>query len=408
MIACGAGLWENNTMHSGGSRQATFLLILLVYLLPMLGISALQQSAPQESAEPDTGQSDEQYSFSVDVEEVTVPVTVTDRSGEFITDLDRSEFRIQDNGAVQQISNFELSWEPITLAIVVQTSSRIKSLLPDIRSSGILFTQLLLGESGEATVVTFDNEVKIAQEFTDNPDNIEKALQQLKSGGDSSRLSDALARAIFLLQRRPAGRRKVIVVISESRDIGSSNPNGLVLRGAQQRGISIYTLGLSSFKALLGRSSNRQSSPIPPGVMARPMPSHQPPTPDAQTGWGAASVNVLDLMQELVSITGSLFMGNPLDLYSIGTGGNSFTPDGVGKLEESIAQIGRELHNQYLLTYRPNNLGDPGFHTINVTVAYASLKVRHRPGYLFTKPLAQETSKPAQSSGDKIYPTPLP
>ena len=64
--------WENNTMHSGGSRQATFLLILWVYLLPMFGISALQQSAPQESAEPDTGQSDEQYSFSVDVEEVTV------------------------------------------------------------------------------------------------------------------------------------------------------------------------------------------------------------------------------------------------------------------------------------------------------------------------------------------------
>ncbi|OFV93915.1 MAG: hypothetical protein A3F68_00305 [Acidobacteria bacterium RIFCSPLOWO2_12_FULL_54_10] len=395
-------------MHFGGFKQAIFLLILWVFLLPIIGFSAPQQSTPQDSAEPEAEQGEDQYSFSVDIEVVTVPVTVTDRSGEFITDLDKNEFRIQDNGSVQQISNFELSWEPISLAIVVQTSSRIQSLLPDIRSSGILFTQLLLGESGEAAVVTFDNEVQIAQEFTDNPEKIEKALQQLRSGGDSAKLSDALARAIFLLQRRPVGRRKVIVVISESRDIGSSSPIGLVLRGAQQLGISIYTLGLSSFRALLGRSSDKPSSPIPPGVMARPMPSHQPPTPDAQTGWGAASVNVLDLMQELVSIAGSLFMGNPLDLYSVGTGGNSFSPDGAGKLEESIAQIGRELHNQYLLTYRPNNLGDPGFHTINVSVASSSLKVRHRPGYMFTKPLAQKTSKPEQSSGETISTAPSP
>src|SRR3990172_8943132 len=108
-------------MHFGGFKQAIFLLILWVFLLPIIGFSAPQQSTPQDSAEPEAEQGEDQYSFSVDIEVVTVPVTVTDRSGEFITDLDKNEFRIQDNGSVQQISNFELSWEPISLAIVVQT-----------------------------------------------------------------------------------------------------------------------------------------------------------------------------------------------------------------------------------------------------------------------------------------------
>ena len=353
-----------------------------------------QSPAPSAPATPaatpgsDPTEADQQYSFSVEIEVVTVPVTVTDASGEFITDLDLNDFTIVDNGVPQKIESFELSQEPLSLAILVETSSRIQSLLPEVRSAGILFTQLILGESGDAAVLTFDRDVKLLQDFTGDADRIETALRILQPGGDPVRLSDAIARALFLLQRRPEGRRKVIVVISEARDQGSSNSLGLVLRSAQQLGISVYTVGLSTLRSMLGRpASQGVSSPFPPGVAARPTPANQPPTPDAQTNWGAANVNVLALIAELVSTAQNLIAGNPLTVYAAATGGQDFSSAGKGELEKALGRIGEELRNQYMLTYRPNNLDNPGFHSIRVAVSRPNVQVRTRPGYLFAPPV---------------------
>ncbi|OFW09578.1 MAG: hypothetical protein A3G20_00425 [Acidobacteria bacterium RIFCSPLOWO2_12_FULL_59_11] len=350
------------------------------------------QNDPATSTSDSAAASDEQYSFAIEIEVVTVPVTVTDPTGEFVTDLNKSDFHLLDNGVSQQIMDFDLSWEPLSLAILVETSPRIESLLPEVRRSGILFTQLILGESGEAAVLTFDNEVKLVQDFTNAPEKIEKTLENLKTGGGAVRLSDALARAVSILQQRPQGRRKVIVVISEARDQGSINSQGFVLRGAQQLGISMYAVGLSSFRALLGKPPEKPSSPFPPGVVARPMPGNQPPTPDAQTGWGAANVNLLEIIADLVNSARSWMGGNPLSLYAAGTGGADFSPGGAAELEKALGRIGQELHNQYLLTYRPNNLSSPGFHSIQVLVSRPNVQVRYRPGYLFTRTVSKGAS----------------
>lgn len=281
------------------------------------------------------------------------------------------------------------------MVIAVETSSRVEALLPEIRRSGILFTQLILGESGEAAVLTFDREIKLAQDFTEDPDKIEEALRNLAPGADDVRLSDAIARALMLLQRRPEGRRKVVVVISEARDSGSGNTPGFVLRGAQQLGISVYTVALSSLRSLFSRPNEGVKSPFPPGVMARPMPSNQPPTPDAVANVGAANVDLLPLIAELVSYTKTWLGGNPLALYATGTGAEDFSSGGKEELEQALGRIGRELRNQYLLTYRPNNLQDPGFHYIQALVARPSLQVRTRPGYMFTRSSRRSPAAPS-------------
>lgn len=358
--------------------------------------SANQPASPSSAPTTDP---DEQYSFAVEIEVVTVPVTVTNSREEFVTDLNKNEFTILDNGAPQKIEGLELSWDPLSLVIAVETSSRVESLLPQIRDSGILFTQLILGETGEAAVLTFDSDVKLVQDFTDDPELVEAALQKLSAGGDPVRLSDAIARAVFLLQRRPQQRRKIVVAISEARDQGSSTSHGFVLRGAQQLGVTVYTVGLSSLQGLLGRpSSQGVSSPFPPGVAARPMPGSQPPTPDAQTNWGAANVNLLELIAELVSSTKSLLGGNPLPFYAAGTGGRDFSSGDKAALEKALAHIGRELRSQYLLSYRPNNLDSPGFHSIQVILSRPNLTVRARPGYMFTRPARKSGTAPVQRS----------
>ena len=350
-------------------------------------------SGPVDALAQGADPADEQQpTFQVAIEEVTVPVTVTDSEGEFVSDLTPGDFRLRDNGGDQRIENFELSWEPVSMVVVVETSTRVQSQLEEIGRTGILFTQLIMGESGEAAVITFDSEIKLAQGFTEDADLVENALKNLKPSGDDVRLSDALTRAMYLLQMRPKDRRKIIVALSEARDNGSSNTPGFVLRGAQQLGISIYTVGLSSVKAMFSRpGSQAGSSPFPPGVVARPTPSNTVPIPSTQANVGAANLDMLPIIEELVSYTKGLLGGNPLSFYAQGTGAVEFSGGG-DDVEQALARIGRELRNQYLLTYRPNNLDKPGFHHITVTVSRPKLRVRTRPGYMYSGPTSRSTT----------------
>ena len=358
-----------------------------------------QSGQPADPAEGSgtspNGDAEQEASFAVDIQVVTVPVTVTDPSGSFVTDLEMNSFTVLDNSVPQRIESFDLSLEPLSIAILVETSSRVAALLPEVRNTGILFTQLIVGEAGEAAVISFDNELKLLQDFTGDQEAVEAAFKNLKSGGDSVRLSDAVARGALLLSRRSKDRRKVIVVISEARDQGSNNSHGAVLRSAQQLGISVYTVGLSSVRGMLGRTGEGTASPFPPGVQARPMPANQPPTPDAQTNWGAANMNVLALITELVSGTKNLLAGNPLSVYAAATGGEDFPSGDKEQMENALARIGQELRNQYIITYRPNNLDEPGFHPIRINVTRPNVNVRTRLGYVYAKPLPRSTTPPA-------------
>jgi len=69
-------------------------------------------------------------------------------------------------------------------------------------------------------------------------------------------------------------------------------------------------------------------------------------------------------------------------------------------LDEALEQIGRELHNQYLLAYAPNNLGEEEFHTIEVRVKRPGLQVRARPGYFYIPAARTPTAETEQKSSN--------
>jgi VWFA-related protein len=413
-------LCETNYMTPRISNLGTALLFLSWALYPAIAAAqAPGRAAPRlepipaaqsagksadtpgnRAASSDPADDDQEYVFSTEIQIVTVPVTVTNAKKQFVTDLDKREFTVLDNGQAQRIENFELTEEPLSLAIIAETSARVQTLLPELRRAGGLITQLILGETGEAAVITFDREVKIAQDFTQDSDKIEKAMKDLKAGADQTHLSDAVARAMFLLQQRPRERRKVIIILSEARDQGSKNKFGLVLRSAQQLGISVYTVGLSTLKALFGTPAgeNAPSSPYPPGVVTGPSARGVPAAADAQTNWGAANVNLLEIISDLVTYAKSAVVGNPLTVFAAGTGGAEYPTDNQQKLEQALSRIGDELRNQYLLTYRPNNMETFGFHTIQVSVSRRDLETRFRPGYVLAPQIQKNPSSPAPAS----------
>ncbi|MFQ5817956.1 MAG: VWA domain-containing protein [Terriglobia bacterium] len=333
----------------------------------------------------------EEFRIRVKVELVTTPVTVFDRRGEFVYGLMREDFEVWDNNIPQRISQFEFSSPPISLALLVNTSSRIKPLLARVRATGILFHSYILGETGEAAVITFDDEVRVRQRFTDEPEKIEQAIKAIQAGGDRSRLADALASGIRLLLRRPPERRKVIIIISEPRDAGSETSLGEMLRVAQLADISIYTLALSYTQALLkAKREDRPlpASPFPPGVFpGPPLPgTAQTPTSEQQN---VARADLLTVIRQLVAAvhTRVPFEENVLEVLAAATGGAYDSPLSDASLQAAINSIGQELHNQYLLAYRPTNLDQPGYHEIRVRVRRQQIWVRARPGYYLGPPL---------------------
>ena len=162
-------------------------------IAPKSGV-VVQQAPPEAQAR-----------LKVRVALVNTPVTVKDGRGEMIHDLDAKDFVVTDNGVTQKISHFDLGGDPLSLVILVETSSRIDSIFPEIRKTGILFTQTVMGPSGEAAVVGFNDSVDKLQDFTANGDAIEQTIGGMQQGSSGARLYDAMAAGVEMLSEPTAG-----------------------------------------------------------------------------------------------------------------------------------------------------------------------------------------------------------
>ena len=357
------------------------LLALMLHLIPAAG---QEQRAQDSSASPSSASDpkDDPYQFIGRVDLVSAPVTVTTRDGHYVANLAQDQFRVYDNDVEQKITGFDVSFLPISMVVCIETSGRIEGLLPNIRKTGILYTDLVLGEQGEAAVIAFDSRVQLLQDFTKDSDKLIKAIKAIKPGSDATRMSDAVFEGIRLLRHRPDNHRKVIVVVSENRNNGSEVRLGETLRNAELSNIMVYTIRLSTAKARIFRpAQDPPRSPFPPGVAVTPMPPGVVSTPNTQAQANVQVVDAVPYIVEAIRGIKNLVFNDPMQLLTDGTGGKQLAPLTNNGMEESVGNIGEELRSQYLVTYRPNNLEKGGFHTIRVEVAMDGIRVRTRPGY---------------------------
>jgi VWFA-related protein len=282
----------------------------------------------------------------------------------------------------QKIESFDLGGEQLSAVLVFETSSRIAPLLPSVQKSAIIFTQTIVGSSGEAAVLSYDNSVTTLLPFSTDHDKIEKTITNLQPGNSGAKLYDALASAVALLRGRPDGTRRAIVVVGEASDSGSEARLGRVLRLAQNANVVIYSVGLSPTSAAL-RAPPSQAGPAPatpPGTFGGPSFPGQAQTPTSQQQYGA-NIDLLGLSEWAVRNATAIVKDRPLDVAATATGGAYQPAFREGKLENAIDAIGGELNSQYILSYRPTGADSPGYHQIRVTVDRPGLKVRTRPGY---------------------------
>jgi VWFA-related protein len=372
----------------------------LALLLALTGVRARAQApsgplTPKPGADVQQPPKNAQSKVKVRVSLVNTPVTVRNSRGEMVHDLEAKNFQVTDNGAPQQISHFDLGGDPISMVILVETSSRIAPLLPTMSKTGILFTQTVVGSTGEAAVVGFNDSVDKLQDFTTNSDLIESTIAHLKMGTSGSKLYDAMSAGVEMLTGRPQatsekpGRRRVLMIMSEATDDGSSAKVGEVLRQAQLANVTIYSVGLSTTSAEL-RSKPKDTRPEmnPPGTF--PLPpfpgSVQTPTTEENR---AGNIDLMAAAVWAVQHIHDAVKANALELATTATGGAHLAAFKDRSIEKAIDEIGGELHSQYTISYTPTDADVPGYHEIRVNVVRndaKNLKIRARPGYYLAPP----------------------
>lgn len=315
---------------------------------------------------------------------VETPVTVTDSNGEFVYDLSEADFRILDDGVPQRIESFAQESRPLAVVILVQTSESVSPLLPRLAPVAPLLSNLLLGPEGHAAVVTYDDQVRVALDFSDSAGPLADAVKKLRAEGDKARLNDALAQAVALLARRPKSERRVVVVFSDGFDSGSETGEQDLIQRATGADVMIYGLGFSRTKALF-RSKPKSSGPSPlDAQVTRPVGPGTPAIPTnadntyGNHGEGNAVLGAAGAL--LHSATGK----SELESYAETTGGAFYSHWKEKTLQDHLSRIASEIHSQYELAYIPPAASQPGFHRIEVRVMHRSVKVRTRAGYFYS------------------------
>ena len=351
-------------------------------LAPLVCLSlAAQQPAPNPPRQEGETPADE-HVIRTTVNVVVAPVTVLDKNGQFVTGLQPHDFRLYDNEILQDI-NEDIAFQPLSLVVAVQANWRVDSMLPKIRKAGHLLQPLVTGEQGEVAVISFDHQIRLHQDFTSDPDKIQEAFEKIKAGSNTHVLVDAVSYASRMLRKRPNNRRKVILLISETRDGGSEGNVRDAITDLQLDNVSLYSVNINrAVAALTQKPAYPRPDPLPP--TARPMPPGAAVTPETVAGLHAApgqAANIAPLIREIFVQVKSLFIDNPVEVFTKFTGGREYAFVTQKDLERAILDIGEELHSQYLLSYNPNNKLEGGFHAIRVEVNRPNLTIRTRPGY---------------------------
>jgi len=321
--------------------------------------------------------------FTQEVQNVLAPVLVYDRDGNFVNGLSPDQFHLFDNGKEQNI-HVDVAFQPISMVILVQANAAVEKMLPAINKIGNMIQPLILGDQGEAAVIAFDHRIRTLQEFTSDPDKITLAVRKIQPGSSSSHMIDATEQAIGLLSHRPKNRRRIILLIGETRDLGSEARGRETLNTMVLSNIVFYAVDMS-------RMIEKLTAPVPDPVPDRlppamyPLPSNVPATPNTVMqayGTQGDSAQFLPLLIEIYQDAKAIFKRNPVEVFSGGTGGSQFSYYRRNGLQEAIERIGEQLHIEYLLSYSPSIKLEGGFHRIEVSVnSPVARRIQVRPGY---------------------------
>ena len=311
----------------------------------------------------------EGFSFRTGVELINVTATVTDENGRFVPGLTADDFRVYEDGKLQEIQQFETERVPVSLGIALDTSgSMIGEKMAAAEAALNRFVFDLLGDQDEMFLYRFDGRPELVQGWTENRQAIRKALGVIKPNGGTA-IYDTVAEAIPLANSGTR-RKKALVVISDGNDTSSRTKPDQLSNLVRQSEVIVYAIGIDASGDL--HQSNRPSGPPQPIPVPSPFPGKAPlpQTPRAPRPQRSSSPQDRVNPEALRRITDE-------------SGGRTEIVVSPRDLDPATSGIANELSRQYFIGYSSSAPKDGRWHTIDVRLTRSGAEtVRARRGFI--------------------------
>jgi Ca-activated chloride channel family protein len=230
----------------------------------MVLVQALAAQAPIERRDPPGDRQGPIETLRVETRLVNLPLNVVDEKGVPVGGLGRDDFEILEDGKLQKVAVFEKeSVAPLSIVLAIDASESVLRNERLEKEAAKHFVRSLLREQDEIDLMEFADTVREIIPFTNNLKRIESGLGQLQHG-DATALFDA----IYLGSERlagtkgDAGRRRVMVLITDGGDTVKGTKYGQALEQAQRAGAMVYSIIIVPVYADAGRNTGGEHALI--------------------------------------------------------------------------------------------------------------------------------------------------
>jgi len=356
-----------------------------------LGVAMPQSSPTPQPVDMDV--------VRVETNLVTVPVSVVDRDGRYISDLQKEDFQLAEDGIDQEIAYFAAIEKPFTVVLLIDTSASTWLKLGEIKDAAAVFVAQLRPDD-QVMVISFGMGVKVQCEPTADRQKIRKAIAAT-SKGLSTHLYDAMENVMQKHLRRISGR-KAIVLFTDGVDATSNHATyESTVKTAEELDALIYPILYDTYDPSIdtgGSTAPPSKSRLPSILRKIPLPL---PIPTIGNGGGSSGGGAGSSRADYDR--GERYLHELADL----TGGRVYEArKDLSYLRDAFSHIADELGRQYSIGYYPKRKGEPGERRqIKVRVSRPDVAVRSRDKYIYKGP-ADAGPKTAITDENKQTPSP--
>jgi Ca-activated chloride channel family protein len=351
-------------------HRRAFLATTLVW--PLAAQTSALQSAGEAPAKPNQAPAaaasptaTQPPPIKVQVNEVIVPVTVTDDKGRFVSDLDEPDFHVFDEGKEQKIQFFTRERnQPVVVGFLIDVSNASRLHWKNYEDAAIELVQNLVpGDNPKFSgyLISYSNDAELVVNTTTDPEPMVQKLEKLKPSGGSS-LYDAIWMACTsrkLVQGEPIEPRRVLVIVGDGHDNSSKKTLAEALEIAQRNLVTIY--GVSTVAFGFANEDDKNLIQL------------------AEETGGRVEYPLENVYSDV-----SGYLSTPSDdgnyTYRFGTGG--YASELAKGMYRAVEAVAGEVTTQYIIRYIPDTVDEKKqFRNIEVKVNLGNVKVRARKGY---------------------------
>jgi len=295
---------------------------------PQSNQSGTAQPPADQGRAPDR-EDNNQYVFTTTVQEVQLHATVVDDKHRFVTDLQKGDFTVFEDGKPQTINSFRREDVPVSLGIIIDNSGSMRDKRPAVNQAAINLVKAS-NPQDLVFIVNFNDEYYLDQDFTANITKLRDGLEKIESRGGTA-LYDAVMASADHLKKNSKLDKKVLLVVTDGEDNASRSSLERAVRFLQaENGPVVYTIGL------LGDEHSKRAR-------------------------------------------------RALQTMSEDTGGVAFFPKDLKEVDAISSEVAHDIRNQYTIGYKPTTpQSEGGYRTVKVEAKaphHGKLLVRTRSGY---------------------------